>query len=154
MSSIARTGAGSTQTVNQPVDQSELGAIRTAYAIGDVMQSRQPDAIEALSGRAHSSPPTIAPLTRLLGPLLTVANPVWGNDAVTHLRGVEKRLLGHAITLKNAGAGDTDGAVMDCLGAISVAEEAVRLRLRFVSMRMPESEPINHTIAGQNNEKP
>lgn len=75
----------------------------------------------------------IAPLTNFLGPLLTVANPVWRGDPVPGMRMLQKKLVAHALTLD-----EQDRA--ECMGAIATVENAVQLRLRWQQMRMTEAE--------------
>jgi hypothetical protein len=75
----------------------------------------------------------VAPLTRFLGPLLTVANPAWVGDPVPRMRALQKALVAHSLTL----AEDDRSSLM---GAISVVETAVQWRLRWQQMRMTEAE--------------
>lgn len=77
--------------------------------------------------------PAFAPLTRFLGPLLTVANPAWIGDPVPRMRALQKKLVEHSLTLAQEDR-------TDCLDAITVVEKAVHLRLRFQQMRMTEGD--------------
>jgi hypothetical protein len=76
---------------------------------------------------------TIEPLNRFLGPALTFANPVWTGDPVPRLRGLQKKLVEHSLTLDQSDRSE-------CMAAISVVETAVQLRLRLQQMRMTEEE--------------
>lgn len=87
---------------------------------------------------AASLPPPIPqgamiPLTRFLGPILTVANPAWIGDPVPHLRGLQKSLVAFSLTL-------AEGKRSELMAAINVVETAVQLRLRLQQMRMTEAE--------------
>ncbi len=75
----------------------------------------------------------IAPLTRLLGPLLTVANPAWSGDPLPRLRALQKCLVEHALGQEP----DQRGA---CMEAMVVVESAVLLRLRLQQMRRSDAE--------------
>lgn len=81
----------------------------------------------------NSLPTPLAPLTRFLGPSLTVANPVWSGDPVPRLRALQKKLVEHSLTLAECDRSDF-------MAAITVVETAVRLRLRYQQMRMNEAE--------------
>lgn len=76
---------------------------------------------------------TIAPLTRFLGPLFTVANPAWTGDPVPRMRKLQKRLVEYALTLDESDRSE-------CMAAIMVVEGDVKLRLRLQQMRMTEAE--------------
>jgi hypothetical protein len=78
-------------------------------------------------------PTPVTSLTHFLGPMLTVANPVWSGDPVPALRGLQKKLVEHSLTLE-------EGTRADFMEAIKVVECAVRLRLRYQQMRMNEAE--------------
>ncbi|NRR30404.1 hypothetical protein HSX11_09395 [Oxalobacteraceae bacterium] len=80
-----------------------------------------------------AAPGPIAPLTRLLGPLLTVANPAWSGDPLPRFRALQKCLVEHALGLEP----DQRGA---CMEAMVVVESAVRLRLRLQQMRASDAE--------------
>jgi len=75
----------------------------------------------------------LASLTRMVGPRIGPANPAWGADALALLRSLQKRLIGHALTLP---ASERRG----CLDAIAVLEPAVGMRLRIMQMQMAELE--------------
>jgi hypothetical protein len=72
---------------------------------------------------------TLAPLTRYLGPALTVASPAWSRKPLPALRALQRKLVEYSLTLP---AGER-GACMD---AIRVVEGAVQLRLRWEQMDM------------------
>jgi hypothetical protein len=80
-----------------------------------------------------SVPNAIAPLTRYLGPLLTVASPAWVGDPVPRMCALQKKLVEHSLSL-------AQGERQRCLAAITVVETAVRLRMRLQQMRMNEME--------------
>jgi len=65
--------------------------------------------------------------------MLTVANPVWMSDPVPGMRMLQKKLIAHALTLDEKDR-------VECMGAISVVDNAVQLRLRWQQMRMTEEE--------------
>lgn len=75
----------------------------------------------------------LAPFTRLVGAQVGPGNPAWGADALALLRSLQKRLIGHALTLPPA-------ARRGCLDAIAVLEPAVGMRLRIMQMQMSELE--------------
>ncbi|HJV73230.1 MAG TPA: hypothetical protein VJ654_03335 [Noviherbaspirillum sp.] len=81
-----------------------------------------------------ASRPMVAPLTRHLGPQLTVANPVWIGDPVPRLRGLQKLLIEHSLATPESDR-------PEFMAAISVVERAVQLRLRLQQMHMNELEP-------------
>lgn len=81
-----------------------------------------------------ASRPMVAPLTRHLGPQLTVANPVWIGDPIPRLRGLQKLLIEHSLATPEADR-------PEFMDAISVVERAVQLRLRLQQMHMNELEP-------------
>lgn len=75
----------------------------------------------------------IAPLTQFLGPTLTFDNPAWKDDSLMGMRMLQKKLIACALALPEDERGE-------CMGAISVVEGDVRLRLRWQQMRMTEEE--------------
>lgn len=75
----------------------------------------------------------IAPLTEFLGETLTSDNPAWKDDSLPRMRMLQKKLIACALMLPEDERGE-------CLGAISVVEGDVRLRLRWQQMRMTEEE--------------
>jgi hypothetical protein len=75
----------------------------------------------------------IAPLTRFLGPQLTVASPAWSADPVPRMRALQKKLVEHSLTL-------APNDRTECMEALRIVENAVQLRLRFQQMRMSEDE--------------
>jgi len=110
--------------------------------VGEIIHVSQPDPIVNVSRAQlrpreeaasllplNAAPPgPIAPLTRLLGPEYTVANPAWTDHAVRYMRALEKRLVEHSLTLPQ----EERGA---CMEAISVVELNVQWRLRLQQMR-------------------
>lgn len=99
-------------------------------------QLRPEEEAASLPQQPTKAPSTIAPLSRFLGPTLTSANPVWHGDPVPRMRGLQKVLVEHSLTLEQS-----DRA--ECMAAISVVETAVRMRLRFQQMRMNEADMEN-----------
>jgi hypothetical protein len=95
----------------------------------------------ALSSQAHTaSVPTIGlpsrqlqALTDLLGKNVTVGNVAWTAAALPDMRALQKRLVEHSLK-----QGKEDRA--DCLAAILVVEDAVKLRLRLQQMYENEAE--------------
>lgn len=76
----------------------------------------------------------LAPLTSLLGARVAAANPVWGPHALALLRSLQKKLIGHALTLDGA-------ARRPLLDAVAVVEQAVTMRVRMLQMQFSELEP-------------
>lgn len=122
-----------------PIDVGELGVLnlepkvrrmRTALLPGEERASL-PQAPELVEG-------PVDPLTRFLGPGLTVANPVWSGFPIERMRSLQKRLVGHSLKLK-------EDDRFDLLRSISMVEHAVQLRMRWHQMEMDlldqDSEP-------------
>lgn len=82
---------------------------------------------------ADSDANPIGALTRFIGAALTVASPAWSGDPVHAMRGLQKRLVEHSLTLD-------EKQRTPCLAAIAVVEDAVQWRLRLQQMRMNEVE--------------
>lgn len=120
---------------SKPADVGEIHTYSTETPAQALARPLLLPAEEALSlpAPAASIPTTIAPLTRFLGPLLTVANPVWSGDPVPRMRGLQKKLVEHSLMVPEGRRGDF-------MAGISVVENAVRLRLRFQQMHMNEVE--------------
>ena len=78
-----------------------------------------------------------APFTRLVGARIGPGNPAWGADALDLLRSLQRRLIGHALTLPASER-------RACLDAVAVIEPAVGMRLRIMQMQMAELEPSSH----------
>ncbi|HEY8608136.1 MAG TPA: hypothetical protein VIM12_13560 [Noviherbaspirillum sp.] len=74
---------------------------------------------------------TTSVLDQVLGPRLTFDNPVWRESAVARLRALQKRLVEFALDRQ---------ARSDCMKAIVLVEEAVRLRLRWLQMQRSAEE--------------
>jgi hypothetical protein len=72
-------------------------------------------------------------LNRMLGPALTVENPVWSGDPIPRMRALQKALVEHSLSLP-------EGDRSDCLDAITLVEKAVQLRLRWLQMRRSDAE--------------
>lgn len=84
-------------------------------------------------GFADSHEDPLQPLTDFLGTSLTTGSAVWSQDSVDRMRFLQKRLIEHSLTLASS---ERTG----CLGAISVVENAIQLRLRLEQMRKSELE--------------
>jgi hypothetical protein len=80
-------------------------------------------------------PSAIEPLTRYLGPDLTVGNPAWTGDPVPKLRGLQRSLIEHSLTLDESERGT-------CLTALTIVEKAVGYRLRLQQLQMTELDVI------------
>lgn len=125
--SVGRQGSGFSPNLG------ELGGIPREEA-GPVMRA------QLLPGEdAASLPPPVVqqgamiPMTRMLGPILTAANPAWVGDPVPRMRALQKKLVEHSLTLD-------EGDRSALMAAINVVEGAVQLRLRLQQMRMSEAE--------------
>lgn len=107
-----------------------LEASLETVARSHLSAEQQAQSFQATPG---SSPGHAASLTNYLGPLMTVANPVWGHDSLRRMRKLQKRLIEHSLTLDESDRGD-------CMQAIMTVENSVRLRLRYEQMRMSMAE--------------
>lgn len=126
--SINRNGGSYTPDFN------DLGGVALSPQRSIMRTQLLPGELEAsLPSRADQPQGAVAPLTRFLGPLLTVANPAWVGDPVPRMRALQKALVAHSLTL----AEDDRSSLMD---AIRVVETAVQWRLRLQQMRMTEAE--------------
>lgn len=126
--SIGRNGG------NYTPDFNDLGGVNSTPTPSIMRTQLLPGELEAsLPSSADLPQGPVAPLTRFLGPLLTVANPAWVGDPVPRMRALQKRLVAHSLTL----AEDDRSSLME---AISVVETAVQWRLRLQQMRMTEAE--------------
>lgn len=83
-------------------------------------------------------PGPIAPLTRYLGPHLTVASPAWVGDSVSKMRALQKMLVERSLLLDQADR-------TECMDAIVIVESAVQMRLRFQQMRTNDLPAIKTT---------
>lgn len=126
--SINRNGGSYT------ADFSDLGGVALSPQRSVMRAQLLPGELEA-SLPSHTDLPqgAVAPLTRFLGPLLTVANPAWVGDPVPRMRSLQKALVAHSLTLP-----ENDRAQL--MAAITVVETAVQWRLRLQQMRMTEAE--------------
>lgn len=92
-----------------------------------------------LPGEEVASLPTPAPacsgsldvLQGFLGNELTAGSIAWGKNSIVHMRSLQKTLIAHSLTLAQADR-------RDLMTAISIIENAVRLRLRWQQMHMSE----------------
>lgn len=103
------------------------------------------------SEHALSVPPVGPPprqlqaLTDLLGKGVTIGNIAWTPAALPDMRALQKTLVEHSLKLEKE-----DRA--DCLAAILVVEEAVKLRLRLQQMHENEAELAMATDGGEKKE--
>lgn len=106
-----------------------------ATPIGRVLLLPEEDrlSLPSLEERAHTP---LAPLTRFLGPRLTVASPAWVGDPIPLMRALQKKLVEYSLT-------QDESDRSECMDAILVVENAVQMRLRFQQMCMGEAEPDN-----------
>lgn len=135
MSAAASTGVDRPGGVGFSLDVGEINSLPQAPTSGPVSRAHLLPGEEAASLPLPSAAPpsAISPLTRFLGPLLTVANPVWTNEGLPRMRRLQKKLVEHSLTLPEEDRSD-------CMAAISVVENAVQLRLRLQQMRMSDAE--------------
>lgn len=129
-STVRRGGASS------PADSVGIYSIPEQFDIPSVSLLQLEPAEARLSmppERSDSDAGPIGALTRFIGDALTVANPAWSGDPVHTMRGLQKRLLEHSLTLDETQRSP-------CLAAIAVVEDAVQWRLRLQQMRMNEVE--------------
>lgn len=119
---------------NYAPDFNDLGGVALAPQRSVMRTQLLPGELEAsLPSQAEVSQGAVGPLTRLLGPMLTVANPAWVGDPVPRMRSLQKALVAHSLTLE-------EGDRASLMQAISVVETAVQWRLRLQQMRMSEAE--------------
>lgn len=120
-----------------PVDPGELAEIHSTEALTALQKSRPllSNEEEAASLPALELPvdPLQRTLTELLGPTLTSDNPVWRGDPVPSLRGLQRLLVAHSLTLPEGAA---RAPLMDALRQV---ELAVRMRLRWLQMKHAEA---------------
>jgi hypothetical protein len=96
-------------------------------------QLRPEEEAVSLPQQQTRAPSTIAPLNQFLGAALTTANPVWSGDPIPRMRGLQKVLVEHSLTLEQSDRSES-------MAAIQVVETAVKLRLRFQQMHMNEGD--------------
>ena len=72
-------------------------------------------------------------LNEYLGPLMTIANPAWGSEALAGMRALQRRLIAHSLTRE-------DDERPSLMAAISAVEDAVQMRLRLEQMQMAEED--------------
>ncbi|RZI42196.1 hypothetical protein EGT07_13305 [Herbaspirillum sp. HC18] len=134
MSALTKPGVERNSRTVEPLDSAEIYGIPTGTLPRPVVRTelRPEEEAVSLSPKAPTGGP-LAALIRLLGPALTVANPAWYGDPIPLMRGLQKKLVEHSLTLD-------EGDRSECMAAISTVEIAVRLRLRFQQLRMTELE--------------
>lgn len=135
MSKVHASGVDRARISGYSGDVGEIVSAPHVEPVVPVTRAQLLPAEEAASLRPlnASVPSPVAPLTRFLGPLLTVANPAWGEDAVPRFRNLQKRLLEHSLSLP-------EDERSPSLAAIRTVEKAVQLRLRYQQMHMSEIE--------------
>ncbi|MGZ3241546.1 MAG: hypothetical protein ACXWIN_05370 [Burkholderiaceae bacterium] len=135
--SVSRNGSGYSPDFN------DLGGANIAPQRSVMRTQLLPGELEAsLPSQADQPHNTVAPLTRFLGPLLTVGNPAWVGDPIPRMRALQKTFVEHSLTLPEADRGDL-------MGAISMVEKAVLMRLRLQQMRMTDAELENNPKGGK-----
>ena len=135
MSKVHASGIDRTRIGGYSGDVGEIVSAPHVDPVAPVTRAQLHPAQEAASLRPlnASVPSPVAPLTRFLGPLLTVASPAWGEDAVPRFRKLQKQLLEHSLSRPEDERGPS-------LAAIRTVEKAVQLRLRYQQMHMSEVE--------------
>ncbi|SFL98021.1 hypothetical protein [Rugamonas rubra] len=128
-------GLGARQAGGAGVDAGEIHNLAAQLAPRQVLGAElaPEQAAVSLAAADAATPGAAAALTRLLGPALTVASAAWCGDPLPAMRALQKRLVEHSLGLAAARRGD-------CMAAIVVLEQAVRLRLRLQQMRLSEAE--------------
>ncbi|QGZ42129.1 hypothetical protein IP92_05475 [Pseudoduganella flava] len=130
MTAPIRTGAGAGAALD-PAELAELHSLTPHAPVLKPREALHPEE-EALSLPQPEQPdPKIELLNRALGAHRTIANPLWSGDPVPRLRGLQKALIAHALTLQQERR-------RTCLDALTVIEQAIRLRLRWQQMRRSE----------------
>lgn len=116
-------------------DVGEIATVPWQQPVAPITRAQLLPAEEAASLHPLKAaiPDPIAPMTKFLGPRLTVGNRAWTGDPVPAMRALETRLVEHALSLPE----NERGACMDAIAAV---EMAVLLRLRFQQMRMTPEE--------------
>jgi hypothetical protein len=130
-----RVSRSRTQVVQLPEDDESILSIAApdgATYVSRTALSPEDEEV-SLPSMESGGNEAIAPLTRFLGPQLTVANPAWSADPVPQMRALQKKLVEHSLTLAPGDRGE-------CMEALRIVENAVQLRLRFQQMRMTEEE--------------
>jgi hypothetical protein len=98
----------------------------------------RPDLLPEEAALSLPDPDNVPPLmirvlNRMLGPKVTIDNPIWSGDPVPKFRSLQKMLVERSLALP-----DDDRS--ECLEAISLVERAVQLRLRWLQMRRSDTE--------------
>ncbi|MBP0597321.1 hypothetical protein J8I26_04345 [Herbaspirillum sp. LeCh32-8] len=121
-----------------PVDPGELAEIHSAGALAPQQKSRPllSDEEEAASLPALELPvdPLQRVLTDFLGAKLTSDNPVWRGDPVASMRGLQRLLVEHSLSLPEG------AARQPLMEALRQVEAAVRMRLRWLQMKHSEAQ--------------
>lgn len=136
MNAVAAAGLDGNIARGLPGDAGEIYSVPAPLPPPRVRENLRPGEEEvSLPAPLTAIPNAITPLTRFLGPLLTVANPAWSGDPVSRMRALQKKLVEHSLILD-------EGDRSECLAAITVVETAVQLRLRLQQMRMTLAEMV------------
>lgn len=96
--------------------------------------------------RTGPLPRATEPLDAVLGDALTIDNPVWSGDPVPRLRGLQKLLVEHSLTLAPEDRGDN-------MRAIAEVERTVQLRLRWLQMKRSDAEREETEQRGKANDE-
>ncbi|MBB5391361.1 MULTISPECIES: hypothetical protein [unclassified Herbaspirillum] len=131
---INSSGVGSPQ----PIDPGELAEIHSASGLTPLLKARPllSQEEEAVSLPALELPvdPLQQMLKEFLGPALTSDNPVWRGDPVPSMRGLQRMMVEHALSLAE---GEPRRPMM---AALRQVEKAVQMRLRWLQMKRSEAE--------------
>jgi len=131
---ISSTGLGRPQSL----DLGELTEIHNASELTPLLKSRPllSEEEEAASLPALELP--VDPLQRMLkdflGQALTSDNPVWRGDPVPSMRGLQRMMVEHSLTL------DEGEPRRPLMAALRQVEKAVQMRLRWLQMKRSEAE--------------
>lgn len=134
---MIHTGAVDART--RLAELEEAGEIHSLAELPAISRSRPAllPAEEEVSLPALETPrdPVLASLARILGERLTSDNLAWRGDPVPTMRGLQKLLVGHSLTLP-------ESRREPAMRAIRIVELAVRWRLRWLQMKRSEAESL------------
>ena len=119
----------------------DIGELGSAQTVGGLYVPRT--RVELSPGEeAASLPPSwraygipFQSLNEYLGPLMTIANPALGSEALASMRALQKRLIAHSLTRE-------DDERPSLMAAISAVEDAVQMRLRLEQMQMADEDLV------------
>jgi len=130
-------GVGGDVRLPYPVDVGDAGQIHNAAETLPVARTRSAlrpgEEVVSLPAPAVASDPTLQLLGRLLGASLSTDSLAWRGNPVAAMRGLQKRLVEHALSLPE----DARGPAMR---AIRTVELAVGWRLRWLQMKRSDAE--------------